>query len=315
MKGLVENIERTIVLSKLLSKEIQGLEISRVEFAKNNWAEIELSCGTVFRTFPSFRLLHSFTHRRLPQELRARLPREATKCAIDIIMRFKYPQMDVLKNLNYSRRIRKKMFLNYADNLEDFPKSLRSTIIDKFQIDHGDIVVDVGAHTGFGALAIRNKIGDRGKVFCIEAEMSCYYFLQHNVDVNRAENITPINVAAWDKSESLKFRKGGAQNNSLVKINSESKTLITRNTDTIDNVLGSHGIDKINYISLTINGAEPQALKGSMNMISNSSRIAICIAGWYQVANKKVFDLVIPTLEHLGLNFHITKVGKVLAWK
>lgn len=313
MKGLVENIERTMVLSKLLSKEIQGLEISRVEFTKNKWAEIELKCGTVFRTFPSFRVLDTITYRRLPKEVRGKLPYEATKCAIDIIVRFKYPQMNVLRDLKYSRKTRKKISLMHADNLKDFPRSLRKTIKDKFNINRGDTVVDVGAHTGFGALAIRNKIGDESKIFCLEAEVSCFSFLRHNVYANGANQIIPLNIAAWDKPANMTFRKGKAQNNSLVEINNSTNFLTTSRTETIDNIISSHGIKEINYLSLTING--PQALEGSKNIISNRSRIAISLAGWYNVASKKVHELVIPIIEQLGLDFHITLVGKVLAWK
>ena len=89
----------------------------------------------------------------------------------------------------------------------------------------------------------------------------------------------------------MSFASGGVQANSLIThvVADATKDYKSRSitTKAIDDLVDELGLSKVDMISLTINGAEPKALAGAKNTITNM-RPRIRLAGWYKVDGQRI---------------------------
>ena len=115
----------------------------------------------------------------------------------------------------------------------------------------------------------------------------------------------------------MNLASGGTQANSLipevvedaVHNNHKDQSVITK---TIDDVVDEYDLKSVDMISLTINGAEPNALKGGLNTI-NKYRPRLRFAGWYVRNGKSVASVCRPLLEELGYQVLINHNNGVMA--
>lgn len=69
----------------------------------------------------------------------------------------------------------------------------------------GDCFVDVGANVGYFSLLGSRLVGQSGRVVSIEAVPRTFAVLRKNLNANGAENVRALNMAAWDREETLTF--------------------------------------------------------------------------------------------------------------
>lgn len=69
----------------------------------------------------------------------------------------------------------------------------------------GDCFVDVGANVGYFSLLASTLVGQSGKVVSIEPIQSTFEVLTRNLHVNHRQNVRAVNIAVWDKEETLTF--------------------------------------------------------------------------------------------------------------
>ena len=114
----------------------------------------------------------------------------------------------------------------------------------------------------------------------------------------------------------MSLTTGGAQANSLI------KKLITKNSKTtnqelvscisIDKLVKNQNLKKISMISLTLNGAEVEALIGAKETLENL-RPRLRIAGWYKRDEEYICNICKKFLEKLGYFVYIGPKKGVLA--
>lgn len=78
------------------------------------------------------------------------------------------------------------------------------TIFEKC-IKKGDIVLDIGAHTGMYSIPFGKAVGTAGKVFAFEPESKGYNAIKRNAELNSLTNIVPINIAVSDREGTIDF--------------------------------------------------------------------------------------------------------------
>jgi len=95
---------------------------------------------------------------------------------------------------------------NLAENLWINP-ALREEGLAFFRayLKEGDIVVDVGANIGDTVLASAVQVGHTGHVTGIEAHPRTFRFLEENIRLNKAANVTVIHSAVGDESGTVRF--------------------------------------------------------------------------------------------------------------
>jgi FkbM family methyltransferase len=69
----------------------------------------------------------------------------------------------------------------------------------------GDVLVDCGANVGLLTNVGAQQVGPTGRVYAIEAHPKIFRFLQSNVELNRATNITLFHAAVGEKEGSISF--------------------------------------------------------------------------------------------------------------
>src|ERR671918_578302 len=157
-------------------------------------------------------------------------------------------------------------------------------IIELFTPKEGGVVIDIGAHIGRYTIISSKRVGANGKIVAIEANPSNFEMLNRNVQLNRLENITTLNYAAFSKETKLKlylpagdiFTKYNTIMSDWVWVKPEDK-YVEINANTLDNLLQQIGIRQVNWIKIDVEGAEFEVLKGATNLLLNNKNIVLLI--------------------------------------
>jgi len=190
---------------------------------------------------------------------------------------------------------------------------LKETFIPK----PGETFLDVGAYMGYGAIRMSKALGVTGKVIAVEADPDARQLLEYNVQRNHLTNIVIVPNAIWDKDAvTMDFNRSGRQSNSLVNsVVLASANAIPVHTVTIDTLLQKHTNGCVSIASITINGAEIEAIRGMKRTLRQCKHVRLTIAGWYERNGMRICDIVSPILRQEGFHVHIGKKGGLLAWK
>jgi FkbM family methyltransferase len=319
-----KKLVRLLVPSKSMKRknesfkeEILKLNI-RTSGTSKNGSYVELMDGTRFNSFKSSGIALYSLYFSFPRNFRKMYSFDVLKCLLDIVIRYHYPHMDPSSVPNYSHEVRRQWHKQHHDTIDDFDISSERKIRLKriFSFRKGDHILDIGAHTGMGAMSVVRDIGIEGSIACVEADTKCYDILVLNLNENKIENIVPMNYAVWSNGSSKEFHSSKYQANGLVEEvlkGTNSSSLVQGITiDTIWKILGW---PKVDYISLTINGAEFEALKGALKTLKENRKIKISLCGWYELNGVKISQLVIPFLENLGFHCEQGGIGRILAYR
>lgn len=310
--------ERAKNVGKYYAEEIDKIDIEAAGVDERGYAFIKIKDGLTFYSFAVTEGSELITYKFLSNRVKKILPKECVRCAKDIVGRYWYPHMVPNSKPDYPREIRKYFHPQHYDTIDDFncSEERKAEIKKIFEFKEGDIVVDAGCHTGIGAMAVAEKIGDSGKVIALEADPDCYELLDHALGKNGFKNIQHLHKPVWKEKKEMVFSKRTYEQNSFVKdILHNERNSVKLQADSIDNIVKDLGLSKVDYISLTINGVEPEGLVGAKETIANSEHIRLCIPGWYSLEGVKIWKILEPTIKEFGLDYEVGPTGKVLAWK
>ena len=130
----------------------------------------------------------------------------------------------------------------------------------------GDVTIDIGASIGVFSMLLSKCVGDKGKVYSFEPTREGFKYLCENRLLNNATNVSPFNLAAWDKEDLVQMP-----------MSSYSVNKQWANGVAIGKFLSDRGVTKIDFIKMDIDGAEPWAVKGLEEIfLNNPNLIMIC---------------------------------------
>ena len=139
-----------------------------------------------------------------------------------------------------------------------------------------EIIVEAGACSGEYTIPIAKKLTKGGgKIYAFEVEPLSYESLLKNIKLYNLENIvTPVNMALHHTdNEKLLFKDipntmaGGSLYYGTKKYIGETVTL--------DTFCRINNINKIDILKLTVNGHEPEILRGGQNILNNVHYILV----------------------------------------
>lgn len=164
-------------------------------------------------------------------------------------------------------------FLNGYNNASyDSNKNGESYILNIMSKFKPKIIFDVGANIGEWS-DISSKLYTDATTYSFELAESTFKILEENT--KNMKNVKTFNVGLSDKKESVEylFYGAGAGNTTLVmnedihsKVN--CKTLVGH-TLTGDDFCRENNINKIDFLKVDVEGAEPNVFKGFQDMIKN----------------------------------------------
>jgi len=194
-------------------------------------------------------------------------------------------------------------------NKEDFIVMTKheEEIIGLFSPEKGNTVVDVGAHMGRYTITSSKSVGASGLVIAFEAHPYNFRILQHNLKLNKLKNVIALNWAVYSKKSRLKLYLpdedlGYTMHHSLMtnylstKYNKDiERRYVEVESDTLDNLLKSRAITKVDWMKIDVEGAEYEVLKGAKEILSANKPMSILV----EVHGKDTYH---PTIELLRSN-------------
>src|SRR5574344_775665 len=186
-------------------------------------------------------------------------------------------------------------YLKNNNEPEYFP-NIKSALPQK-----GDTIIDVGISEWYPELTKYSEIaGENGKVLAFEASSIEFAKIEKTLDKKKYNNIELINLGLWDKEETLKISNDiGGSSVIFDYLNKTTDCKLVK----LDDYVNEHNINKVDYIKMDIEGAEPKALQGAEETIKRfRPTMAICI--YHDPSH--LFELInyINSL-YLYYNFHL----------
>lgn len=125
-------------------------------------------------------------------------------------------------------------------------------------IESGDVVVDIGGFIGVTSSLAAQKAE---RVIALEPSPRNLFCLQKNCD---QENIEAHQLAAWNEPSEMKLNLGtGASNESLIRPDDGGTgQSVTVDVDTLESIASDLDIDRIDFLKVEAEGAEPEILQG-----------------------------------------------------
>ena len=188
-------------------------------------------------------------------------------------------------------------------------------ILEHFNPNMGDTVIDVGSHQGRYTLISANKVGKSGKVISIEANPLVLKKLEKNIKLNELTNTKCLNYAVYSEKTRIKlfFPNKELQNtiyNTIVSERFNWEKFIEVDADTLDNILSYAGIkvDNVNWIKIDVEGAELEVLKGAHNILSKSKDIALLIEVHNIAEGRNLYENIMDLLKTYNFNIEFEKI-------
>jgi FkbM family methyltransferase len=177
------------------------------------------------------------------------------------------------------------------------------------------IVMDIGANIGIYTILL-SHIYPKAKIIAIEASPSIFEMLKSNCKLNNllfpGSNVLLINKAISDKDDTTaEFYEKHSMSTMLKEfLIVLSSTIITNQdqlnkrvvrTVTIDNLVGTAGVNEISLLKIDIEGAEVLALKGAINTLTQK-KIKNMVIEYHSLEN---YNYIIKLLEEEELGYTI----------
>ena len=163
-----------------------------------------------------------------------------------------------------------------------------------FEIEKGDVLIDVGAGIGEFTILAGVKVGNEGCVLAIEPEPRNFAYLKTNVKLNKLKNVKLCRkaIAEYKGRAKLYVLDNGCTGHSLIP--RKRAKAIEVEVDTLDNVVNSYALDKIDFIKVNVEGAEVNVIKGGRKVLGMARKVVIECHGAYNVTK------IIRILKALG---------------
>lgn len=209
-------------------------------------------------------------------------------------------------------------------------------------VNLGDTVIQVGTPNISTVERYSRLVGNDGHVIIVEADEMNQNNLEQVCKSGILKNVTLIKKGAWSSPGVQVFCKSDEHaGDHKIKVDNVVMDNDFRNdyseirieVDTLDNMLEKLNLRTFDFISVTVNGAELEVLKGARNLILNSKACRIYAKGHARYGDGKTGDPINKSireyLESLGCNALISghedsisgisewrrREGDVYAWK
>lgn len=241
------------------------------------------------------------------------------KVCLDYVTRFQHAHMavgfDTIKASDQRRKFFHPQHRNLAQECESFSKELKAVVARVFTPELGWKVLDVGAYLGHGSLWMSKQLGSSGRVISIEASEENSAFVRKHRQLNNCKNWSHRRAAIWHTSgEEITLRRTSRQANaidpSVVKGGGAEIVRTTSLSELVNEMEGT-----VDLLSLTVNGAEVEALEGMSDLKPPQLPRRVLAPGWYLKENEPRAKMIVPLLRGHGYEVAKTPGNLVFAWR
>lgn len=196
-------------------------------------------------------------------------------------VRFVYHKTKHFLKPDFVEIFKNKIYLDPKDsmNLSVIGANYEKNTTDYFlkNIKEGDIVVDIGANIGFFTLLFSKLVGNSGKVYSFEPELTNFHLLKKNIEINNCKNVKLINKAVSNKTGKLllNLSEKGCGMHYLTDIQKEKNT-IQVDVITLDDFFKNLK-NEVDFIKIDAEGSELNAIKGMNMILENNLKIKLIV--------------------------------------
>ncbi|HXM41945.1 MAG TPA: FkbM family methyltransferase [Bryobacteraceae bacterium] len=140
----------------------------------------------------------------------------------------------------------------------------------------GDAIVDIGAGRGEDVFAFSRAVGPAGRVWAIEPHPVSFEALRRLCELNRLANVTALNCACMDRAGDLQIETLPVWESNYVRAGDASPSSYRVKGVRFDDLAAAHGIQRIDFLKMNIEGAERWALPGGPKALGRAR--FVCIA-------------------------------------
>jgi FkbM family methyltransferase len=128
----------------------------------------------------------------------------------------------------------------------------------------GGVFVDVGANIGCYSLPAADAVGSAGRVIAIEASPTIQPYLERNVAMNAMRNIDLVALAVGDRQGTVPFHEAPSHSFGMGSIAPQfGIPPVEVSISTLDNVLETRGIARVDAIKVDVEGFELAVFRGA----------------------------------------------------
>lgn len=217
--------------------------------------------------------------------------------------------------------------------------SLQHSLPTELAVNRGDVVVQVGTPNVQTMVRFARAVGASGRLVIVEAMPENQETLQAAIDSNGLGQVTLVRAAACDENGqgelavSQSFRGDHRLPLEAIAIDNDQRTgneamcRIPVRLIRLDDELPGLGVDRLDYLSVTVNGAEAEVIRGCRRLLAASSvGVRVYAKGHALDAHgAPLHESLAALLREEGLRVKITRgepgsvqrrrAGDVYAWK
>lgn len=170
-------------------------------------------------------------------------------------------------------------------SVRSFILNFQHSLPTEFVVNRGDTVVQVGTPNPKTMLRFVNAVGEHGRLVIVEAMPQNQQRLENVIRERGLSNVTLIKAAACNENGMGELAispfwgdhkiplSSVTMDNDLKPENAVMATVPVMFVR-LDDILPEHGVSAINFLSVTVNGAEAEVLMGARDMLSNCPKNA-----------------------------------------
>ncbi len=172
------------------------------------------------------------------------------------------------------------VFVSPPDNISSFIAGVfgqRDQHVYRFWRRHlpkGGVFLDVGANIGLYGVPAGAVVGPRGAVVCFEANPSTYRYLLKNLSRNHRANVIAENVAVGAEPGEIRIATQ-ASNIGEVHVAAGTETGEIVPMVSLDDYCAEHGIARVDYIKIDVEGYEASVLRGAVRVLRDNLDILV----------------------------------------
>jgi FkbM family methyltransferase len=144
-----------------------------------------------------------------------------------------------------------------------------------YKPEPGDVIVDMGAGRGEDVFAFSHAVGPEGRVWAIEPHPVSFAALVKLCELNRLGNVAALNYACVEAPAELQIETLPVWESNYVRSGARSPTSHAVLGVTFDALAQAHGIDRIDFLKMNIEGAERSALPGCGAALERTRHVCV----------------------------------------
>jgi FkbM family methyltransferase len=165
----------------------------------------------------------------------------------------------------------------------------------RYQPRYGDVVLEIGAGCGTETVFLASRVGSGGRVVAVEAHPWTYQLLCRTIIENRLNNVTPVHAVVTDQRGTISISGLKTEENIINSVLGDQQGWAVPSVS-VDDLVRDHGLDRIDLLTMNIQGAERLAVEG---MSASAARIGHAVVSCHDFLADRTGNEMYRTSDHV----------------